>query len=76
MTYHVCDLPECGERREDPLQISVTGYWPHRASGIMMPEHFKHREFCSHACFVKWMRWAVNKEAGVTSVMQQHVMIP
>lgn len=69
MTFHVCDLPECGKKSGETLPVSLKGYWPSNAGGILLPEYYKQTEFCSRECFLKWMRWALNKEAGVTSVI-------
>jgi hypothetical protein len=62
MTTHRCDLKGCGKEESNPLQIKISGYYPNNASGILIPETAREFDFCSHKCFVKWMRWAMEWE--------------
>ncbi len=62
MTYHKCDRKGCGKESTTPLQISLRGYYPQKAGGILLPENFLEHDFCSHECFVEWMRWAMKNE--------------
>lgn len=62
MTTHTCDLPGCTGSSNRPLQIQLSGYYPNNASGLLLPETAKEFQFCSHACFVKWMSWALAHE--------------
>jgi hypothetical protein len=52
MIYCVCDLKECGKKCE-PI-IELQGYYP-------APRGWRFH-FCSHDCFVAWMRWALEHE--------------
>jgi len=60
MTIYKCD--QCDAPHTYPFPITFTGYYPRRASGILLPETNRSFEFCSHACAVKWMRWAISHE--------------
>jgi hypothetical protein len=59
---YTCDRPGCGKTDDQPMQIELVGYYPKNASGILLPEGFRKFQFCSHACFVKWTRWAMTLE--------------
>jgi len=62
MTVYRCDRKECGKETDGPLPVELRGYYPNKASGIMLPEQVRCFQFCSHDCFVKWMRQALLKE--------------
>lgn len=47
---------------DEPLQITLTGYYPRDAGGILIPENCRKFEFCSHDCFVAYMKWALKNE--------------
>lgn len=64
MTCWKCDRKECGKEQSSPLQIELRGYYPSQAGGILLPESLKTHHFCSHACFVEWMKWALKHEAS------------
>lgn len=59
-----CDRKGCGkEWRDEPDHgVFLKGYHPDKAGGILLPENFKTKDFCSHECFVEYMRWALTKE--------------
>jgi hypothetical protein len=49
--------------------VKVTGYWPSKLGGIMIPESVRETSFCSRECFIKWMIAAVDYEP-ITSPSQ------
>jgi hypothetical protein len=58
MKYCKCD--QCGKEQPFNLQIGLKGYHPNKSGGILIPESSKTYDFCSHKCFDKWMRWALD----------------
>lgn len=60
MKYFVCD--ECLDEKTGELQIHLKGYFPTGRAGILLPESFKELDFCSHDCFVEYMREALTQE--------------
>lgn len=62
MTTYTCDMPGCSAQSNKPLPIQFSGYYPRNAGGIMLPEGFRHFDFCSHTCAVRWIRWAICHE--------------
>lgn len=65
MKYYKCD--QCKKLVEyDPPKIMLSGYYPTNAAGILIPESCREFHFCSHGCFVAYMRWAVTKESPCT----------
>lgn len=45
-----CDVFKVGEP-----EIFIRGYWPRLKGGLMIPERYKEREFCSRKCFKEWI---------------------
>jgi hypothetical protein len=62
MKFYRCDRKECGKVQSSPLQIELRGYYPNNAGGILLPEPLRLHQFCSHACFVQWIKWAMDHE--------------
>lgn len=62
MTIYECDRKDCRKQQQNPLQITLDGYYPDNAGGIMIPESSRHFEFCCHDCFVRWMKAAMELE--------------
>ena len=52
----------CNKETDWPARIEIKGYYPNNAGGILICESARHHSFCSHACAVKWMRWAISHE--------------
>ena len=55
-----CDREGCKKPCEHD-RIQLHGYYP-KTGGILIPEQFRHFDFCSHDCFVNWMALAMKKE--------------
>ena len=51
MTGYKCD--QCGEFHGGSAEIFIRGYWPKLKGGLMIPDQFKEREFCSRECFLR-----------------------
>jgi len=67
MIHYTCDLDGCGKKQSHPLPIELRGYHPRNmSSGILLPEQLRTLQFCSHACFVKWIQWALDHESNVS----------
>lgn len=66
MIIYKCDLNGCGVSSPTPMPIELRGYYPGRAGGILIPDHLRLHQFCSHECFVKWLKWAMALERDAT----------
>lgn len=60
MKQVTCD--ECLKESGSDMQIHLRGYYPTNRAGILLSESFKELDFCSHGCFVQWMRGALKHE--------------
>lgn len=66
MKLYKCDQCKTVFDFPDP-KIYLKGYYPRNAAGILIPENCREFEFCTHDCFVAYMRWAITKEPCVPS---------
>ena len=49
-----CDANECIEEMPKS-RVTILGYRPDMAGGILLPQEFLEYHFCSPSCFEKWI---------------------
>lgn len=65
--FYKCDQSTCNKMSSDEPLITIKGYYPNNAGGILIPKSWRTFDFCSHECAVKWMWWAMEHEQGTTT---------
>ncbi len=53
MIFYKCD--QCDKELGGRPKIVLTGYVRKHDAGILLPEHFHEKHFCSRKCFEEWM---------------------
>ncbi len=60
MIYYKCD--DCNKDFHCEPSRTITGYTPPNDAGILIPDNFIVKHFCSKECIVSWMAKAINQE--------------